>query len=133
MTKHEIRTAAFLALFQYEFYDEDITEQIRIFLEEDNDYPTDVVKDLEERLYNLSMNIESIDALISEASENWTIQRMNKVDLAILRLATFEMRYEDLEVGIAINEAVEIAKEYGTDESGGFVNGILGRIARSGS
>lgn len=131
MTKHEIRTTAFLALFQYEFYDEDIMEQIRIFLEEDNDLPTEIVQELEERLYDLSKNIDDIDSTISNASENWTISRMSKVDLAILRLAVYEMKYEDLDVPIAINEAVELAKEYGADESGGFVNGILGRIARS--
>ena len=72
-----------------------------------------------------------IDALLEEYSENWTVDRMPTVDRAILRLACYEMAYvEEVPVSVAINEAVDLAKEYGgEDESHRFVNGVLGRIA----
>lgn len=73
-----------------------------------------------------------IDRLISGCSQNWAIDRMPMVDRAILRLAVFEMRYvDDVPVSVTINEAVELAKEFGgEDDSHRFVNGILGRLAR---
>lgn len=72
---------------------------------------------------------EQIDQLIRSTIENWSIERLNSVDRAILRFATFEMLYlADIPPKVTINEAVEIAKTYGTDESGGFVNGVLDKI-----
>ena len=75
-------------------------------------------------------NLEAIDELIVSASENWALDRMPMVDRALLRLSTYEMRYvEDVPVSVSINEAVNLAKEFGGDDSPRFVNGILGRIA----
>ena len=75
-------------------------------------------------------NLEAIDALIDSASENWALDRMPMVDRALLRLSTYEMRYvDDVPVSVSINEAVNLAKEFGGDDSPRFVNGILGRIA----
>ena len=77
-------------------------------------------------------NIEHIDKIISENLKSWTTDRLNKTDLAILRLAVYEMIYNDeIPASIAINEAVELAKIYSEDESPGFVNAILGGIAKS--
>ncbi len=75
-------------------------------------------------------NLEAIDEIIVSASENWALDRMPMVDRALLRLSTYEMRYvEDVPVSVSINEAVNLAKEFGGDDSPRFVNGILGRIA----
>ena len=73
-----------------------------------------------------------IDRQLAETSENWTVDRMPIIDRSILRLAVFEMTYiEDVPVSVSINEAVELAKEFGgEDDSPRFVNGVLGRIAR---
>jgi N utilization substance protein B len=72
-----------------------------------------------------------LDALIGEAAEDWSVQRLAALDRAILRLAAFELLHrQEVPVGAAIDEAVEAAKELSTDESGRFVNGVLGRIAR---
>ncbi len=78
-------------------------------------------------------NLDEIDALISSVSTKWPLSRMPGTDRNLLRLATYEMTHvDDLpSVAVAINEAVEIAKAYGTDESARFVNGVLGHIARS--
>ncbi len=70
-----------------------------------------------------------IDALLNETAKGWTTNRMGRADLAILRLAVYEMRYDDsIPVGVAINEAVELAKKYGEDESAAFINGILAKL-----
>lgn len=75
-------------------------------------------------------NLEAIDELIESASDNWTLDRMPVVDRSLLRLTTFEMRYvDDVPVSVSINEAVNLAKEFGGDDSPRFINGILGRIA----
>ena len=72
-----------------------------------------------------------IDAAISEKAVGWTIERMGKADLAIIRLAVYEIMFDDdIPVSVSINEAVELAKKYGRDESGGFVNGVLAKFAK---
>ena len=76
-------------------------------------------------------NKESIDQAIDDAADKWHINRMAKVDLAILRLAVTEIKYlkfDDVPESVAINEAVNIAKKYGSEDSGKFVNGVLGKI-----
>ena len=70
--------------------------------------------------------------MITASANGWDPARMNKVDLAILRLAVYELKYDkDVPTGVAINEAVELAKRFGGETSGSFVNGILGKIANS--
>ncbi len=79
----------------------------------------------------LSNHLAEVDEALSGAAENWTIERFSKVDLAILRLAVLEIRYVDsIPEAVSINEAVELAKKYGTEESPKFVNGVLGKIVR---
>lgn len=74
--------------------------------------------------------MDQIDRILGEISEHWSVTRMPLVDKNILRLATFELLYEtDVPASVAINEAVELAKVYGGDDSSKFVNGVLGRIA----
>ena len=75
--------------------------------------------------------LDEIDSLINEAAKGWKTSRMGKVDLTILRLAVYEMNYDpDVPVKVAINEAIEIGKRFGQDESAAFINGILGNIAK---
>ena len=75
---------------------------------------------------------KAIDELINANAKGWKTTRMNKVDLSILRLAVYEMKWDDeVPVGVAINEAVELAKMFSSDEAPSFINGVLGKIARS--
>lgn len=83
---------------------------------------------LYERLCGLISHLDDIDNLINTHADGWKTSRIAKVDLALLRLAIYEMTREDLSKGIAINEAVELAKLYGEDRSYAFINGILARI-----
>ena len=77
-------------------------------------------------------HIAEIDELINQYAKGWKTTRMNKVDLAILRLAVYEMKWdEEVPVGVAINEAVELAKRFSGGDSPSFINGVLGKIARS--
>ena len=71
-----------------------------------------------------------IDAIIKKYSKNWELDRMNKVDVSVLRLAMFELSHSDIPPSIVINEAIELAKKYSTAESAKFVNGILGAYVK---
>ena len=76
--------------------------------------------------------LDEIVALLNETSNGWKTKRMSRVDLTALRLAVYELKYDkDVPTGVAINEAVELAKRFGGETSGSFVNGILGKIANS--
>lgn len=75
-----------------------------------------------------------IDKMINQKAKGWTTQRMGKVDLTILRLAVYEIVFDaDVPTGVAINEAVELAKKFGMEESSGFVNGVLAKFAQEGN
>lgn len=77
-------------------------------------------------------NRNNINSIIELYLKSWKMSRIAKVDLAIIQLAVFEMLYkEDIPISVSINEAVELGKEFGTDESGSFINGVLGEIARN--
>lgn len=117
-------------LFRVEFYNqEEMSEQIALceddacgWKEKDKTY-------IFEKVEKISEKIEEIDAKINEVSEGWKTGRMGKVDLTLIRLAVYEMLYEeDVPAKVAINEAVELAKQYGTDNSPSFVNGVLAKL-----
>ncbi len=116
-------------------YSSDITESDVVSIVEEGAYPADI--ELPEYAENLvtgvSEHMDELDAKLASTSENWALDRMPVVDRAILRLAAYEMLYvDDVPVSVTINEAVELAKAYGgEDDSSRFVNGVLGRIARS--
>ncbi|MDF1579602.1 MAG: transcription antitermination factor NusB [Desulfuromonadales bacterium] len=98
-------------------FDEEISGDVRDFAEQ-------LVRGVVEHL-------EKIDAAIERAASNWTLQRMARVDLALLRLGTYELLYcDDIPVSVSINEAIEIGKRFGTKETPGFVNGILDKISK---
>jgi len=86
----------------------------------------------EELVVGVTVNCGEIDKLIAGTSKNWTISRMAKVDLNILRLAVFELIFRiDIPRNVTINEAIEVAKKFGTEDSPAFINGILDEIAAS--
>lgn len=130
MSRREIREQIFKLLFRAEFYEkEEMSEQLSLFFEEldqrkekDTDY-------IQKKYEDIMAHLAEIDAMINEVAEGWKTSRMGKVDLTLIRLATYELKYEeDIPTGVAINEAVELAKAYGTDDSASFVNGILAKL-----
>ena len=85
---------------------------------------------MEEVIRKFFENREAVDSIISDHLIDWTIDRMSRVDLAILRVAVIELKFmEGIPVSVAVNEAVDLSQKYGDDESAGFVNGVLGKIA----
>ena len=130
MTRREIREQVFKMLFRVEFYNqEEMSEQIALCEDDACDWKEKDRAYIFEKVGNISDKLEEIDAKINEVSEGWKTGRMGKVDLALIRLAVYEMLYdEDVPAKVAINEAVELAKQYGTDNSPAFINGILAKL-----
>ena len=130
MTRRQIREQVFKMLFAVDFHvAEDLQTQEGLF--DDDLISSEKEKDyILERYRNVTEKIGEIDEMINGVSEGWKTRRMAKVDLTLLRLAVYEMKYdEDIPVKVAINEAVELAKQYGTDDSPAFVNGVLAKLA----
>lgn len=129
MTRREIREETFKLVFQKEFYNaEELPEQMTLFLGENPEASEEEKEQMDSRVKAIIEKLPEIDAIIDGVAEGWKTNRMGKVELAIIRLATYEIKFEDLPAGIAINEAVEMAKRYGGDNSGAFVNGILAKV-----
>lgn len=131
MTRREIREHVFLMLFRKDFHDShDLLEQIEIYLSELREPTIEEAKYLNERFQAILKKLTEVDDMLSGATSGWTLGRMGKVELTILRLAVFEMCFdEDIPVKVAINEAVELAKVFGGDDTPGFVNGVLAKLA----
>ena len=135
MSRREIRERIFKLLFRVEFYkDGEMEEQKELFLEDTEDFPEEVdERDKQEiagKYDAIAAKLSEIDAMIDEKAVGWSIRRMGKVDLTIIRLAVYEICFdEQIPTGVAINEAVELAKNYGQDGSAAFVNGVLAKFA----
>ena len=129
MTRREIREQVFKMLFRVEFYNqEEMSEQIALCEDDACSWKEKDKTYIFEKVEKISEKLEEIDAKINEVSEGWKTGRMGKVDLTLIRLAVYEMLYEeDVPAKVAINEAVELAKQYGTDNSPSFVNGVLAK------
>ncbi len=128
MTRKQAREEAFILIFEKEFND-DTLEDILALAEEVRDISADdYVKNV---FFGVFENIENIDELISKNAVGWSIKRITKTALAILRLAIYEIKfYDEIPVSVSINEAVELAKKYATKEDASFINGILSTIVK---
>lgn len=131
MTRRELREQVFKMLFGVEFHDaSELPEQLAVYEETEEAWDVEDGAYISKKCTDIVEHLSEIDAAVNEVSEGWRTSRMGKVDLTLIRLAVYEMKYdEDVPVGVAINEAVELAKKYGTDDSPSFVNGILGKLA----
>ena len=131
MTRRETREHIFLMLFRKDFHEaNELKEQIELYISELEKPTIEEYSYLTSRFQSIVDKIEEIDAILTETSSGWKLNRMGKVDLTILRLAVFELRFdEEIPNKVAINEAVELAKKFGGDESPGFVNGVLAKLA----
>ncbi|MCR5102197.1 MAG: transcription antitermination factor NusB [Butyrivibrio sp.] len=132
MNRSELREQVFKLLFRVEFNSmEEMAEQEELFVTaseelgktKDADYVRDKYEKVAEKL-------PEIDAMINEQTVGWDTGRIAKVELAILRLAIYEIKFDEtVPTGVAINEAVELAKKFGQDGSASFVNGVLAKFA----
>ncbi|MBI3535756.1 MAG: transcription antitermination factor NusB [Deltaproteobacteria bacterium] len=128
--RHLAREIALQILYGYDR--QGITEPIE--LDEHFQYfrvPPDIQPFSSQLVTGTLQNIVQIDQILDRNLKKWKIQRLSTVDRCILRMAVYEMKYmPEIDVGITINEAVELAKQFGTEESYGFVNGILDEASR---
>ena len=121
-------------IFGYEFNsDAEMPEQMQLYfeqLDEEDGVPTDAeVTYIRDKALNVILKTEEIDELLNTNTKGWKTVRMNKVDLSILRLAVYEMKWDDeIPAGVAIDQAVELAKKYSGDEGPSFINGVLAKL-----
>ena len=141
MTRKKVREHLFQMLFVLDFYPaEELDSQVDTFLEglgshsesakgESEEGLEKVRAELKQKFYAVAEHQEEIDKKIEEKSNGWSLKRLAKADVTALRLAIYEILYdEDVPAGVAVNEAVELAKSYGGDESPQFVNGVLAKL-----
>lgn len=135
MTRRQAREAALCMLFDYSFHSEEAPEELlELYLE---NYYAEKEKCLSAELradayfskvfFGVVSNLAEIDPLIERCSEKWSKKRISRVSVSVLRIALYEMLYmDDIPVQVSINEAIELAKRFDTDDSYTFVNGVLG-------
>ena len=132
MSRRSARKNAFFLLFQMDFNEAAEFEQVKELFFAEKEEPVEegdkafILSEVE----GTREHMAEIDALIEQSAKGWDPERMNKVDLAILRLAVYEMKWGETPVGVAINEAVELAKKFSSDEAPAFINGVLGKAAQ---
>ena len=132
MSRREMREQVFKLLFRVEFNSrEELAQQETFFFEdEENSSEQEANAQISEKFNKIIGKLEDIDRSLNEKVQGWDTGRMGKVDLTILRLAVYEIVYdEEIPVSVAINEAVELAKKFGQDSSPAFVNGVLAKFA----
>ena len=132
MVRSKLREHVFKMLFQIEFNDaEDMFERLRNYFELLEDAADKDREYIQAKYEAVAARVPEIDSMLNEIAKGWKTSRMSKVDLTVLRLAVYEMKWdEDIPEGVAINEAVELAKRFGGENSSSFVNGILAKFAK---
>lgn len=142
MTRSQVREHIFKLLFRIEFNsNEDMSEQLKLYFEDspaDEDYsligadiPEVEADYIREKYGHIIDKLSEIDNEIDKAAKGWSTKRIGKVELSILRLAVYEIMHDDdIPVGVAIDEAVDLAKKFGQDGASSFINGILAGVLR---
>ena len=133
MNRTELREQIFQLLFRVEFNSpEEMSEQEELFTTtSDHDFSKADADYIRDKYEKIAEKLPEIDAAINEKTQGWNTDRMAKVELTIIRLAVFEIKFdESVPTGVAINEAVELAKKFGQDGSPAFVNGVLAKFAQ---
>lgn len=138
MTRHQLRILTFKLIFGVEFnsldemdknadrFFENLDEDLADFSDSVSETDAEAIKS---KAASVFVHLDDIDALIANRAEGWSINRIGKAELAIIRLAVYEMHYDEaVPVGVAINEAVEIAKQYCDDAAPAFINGVLSKL-----
>ena len=131
MRRREQREHIFKLLFMTQFNTEkEMQEQLSMYFESLDELTENDRTAIEQKYRHVMEHLEEIDQVLNDFSRGWKTTRMNRVDLTALRLSVYEMKFdEEIPTGVAINEAVELAKLFGGEDSGSFVNGVLGKIA----
>lgn len=130
-TRRKARILALHSLYQSELTATPVTEKFSLMCE-NFEVSKKSIPYAEELVNGISQHWDEINQLIQNNAANWRLDRMSVIDRNIMRIATFEMRYQkDLPPSVAIDEALEVAKQYSTDEAAPFINGVLDSINKS--
>ncbi len=131
MNRTARREMAFKLIYSLEIQKSSNAEEIELFIEnnailenEDKEYIKEMANGIKENNQDISNTIQK------NLKKDWTIERISKVDLSILKLAIYEIKYKNIPFKVAINEAVELAKRYGEDQSSSFINGVLANVVK---
>lgn len=132
MTRSIIREHIFKILFRAEFYNkEELIQQTDYYVSELSSAKDKEIEYIKDKTLAIIDKLSEIDEIINENSDGWPTNRLGKAELTIMRLAVYEIRFdEEIPNGVAINEAVELSKKYGSDNSSSFVNGVLAKIIK---
>lgn len=130
MVRRELREHIFKMLFQIEFNDmSDMPEHLGLYFENLESASEEDKGYIKKKFEAVCTKVQEIDGILNEKATGWKTTRMSKVDLTILRLAVYEMKWDDdVPTGVAINEAVELAKRFSGEEGPAFVNGVLAKL-----
>ncbi len=136
MTRRNARELVMQMLYEGTFHPEEereriLYDQLNAIDSKEKSGNKAILKFMEDTYFGVYEHLKEIDGLIASAAKNWSMTRIAKVDLSILRLAIYELQYTDVPVKVAVNEAVEIAKIYSTDKSPKFINGVLGSVTKA--
>ena len=128
MNRSELREEAFKLLYSMEVQGELEKEQLEEYIKENNIDKSDYIYDI---INGISNNNNEIEKIISNnLKSDWKIDRISKVNLALLKLSIYEIKYKELPYKVVINEVVELAKKFGEDTSANFINGVLANVVK---
>ena len=131
MQRSAMRELAFKLVYEIEVQKESEEEQLEIFIENNDIMDEKVVEYLKDIKKGIKENEDEINRLItSNLKDNWSLNRISKINLSLIKIAIFEMVYQNLPYKVAINEVVELAKKYADDSAPVFINGILASVVK---
>ena len=132
MNRTEIREITFKLIYSLEIQKKEaLEEQMELYIESNQIVDKNAIEYIKDTVFGIRENKEVIlEKIEKNLKEGWKIERISKIDLAILKLAIYEIKYKEIPFKVVINEAVELAKKYGEDTSKNFVNGILASIVK---
>ena len=131
MQRSAMRELAFKLVYEIEVQKQASDDQFEIFIENNEITDEKVMEYLKDIKKGINSNAEEINKLIeSNLKENWSLNRISKINLSLIKLAIYEMLYSKIPYKVAINEVVELAKKYGDEASPNFINGILASVVK---
>ena len=132
MKRSAIRELAFRLIYSLEIQKaENLEEQIELYLECNEVEDEDAKEYIKDAIFGINEHIEEIQELIEKnLKADWKIDRISKIDLSLLKLAIYEIKYKEIPYKVAINESLELAKKYGEETSKNFINGILASVVK---
>ena len=132
MKRSDIRELAFKLIYSLEIQkNENLDEQIDLYIENNEIEDREAIEYIKDCIYGINENAEEINKTVERSlTSDWKIDRISKVNLSLLKLAIYEIKYKNIPYKVEINEVVELAKMYGEETSGKFINGALAKIVK---